>query len=117
MKLQDYISETLKQIILGVKDAQEFAKDQGAIINGQDWDVYSSSATYLVYHDQYSGPIQTIEFDVEVTTAESDSAQGGIGIFVGPIGVGTKGQIDSKNSSMNHLRFNIPIKLPHQEKK
>ena len=33
MKLQDFVSETLQQIIRGIKDAQEKTKDSGAEVS------------------------------------------------------------------------------------
>lgn len=33
MDLKEFVSETLKEIIAGIKDAQEYAKENGSIIN------------------------------------------------------------------------------------
>ena len=48
---------------------------------------------------------RNIEFDVVVTTSESDTAKGGFGIFVGPVGAGLQGQDGFQNRSMNHLKL------------
>ena len=42
MELNRFISETLKEIIAGVKDAQEFAKENGACINPNQFGTLTS---------------------------------------------------------------------------
>ncbi len=37
MEFKDYISQTLTQLIEGVRNAQEFAKEHGAIIKGKQF--------------------------------------------------------------------------------
>lgn len=41
MDLKDFVSETLKEIIEGVKDAQDFAIENGAVINPTSFGVVS----------------------------------------------------------------------------
>jgi len=56
-----------------------------------------------------------VEFDVALTTVEGGQAKSGIGVFVGPVGVGTQAQIDAQNSVVNRIRFSVPVLLPQQE--
>jgi hypothetical protein len=116
MELKTYISETLKQIIDGVKTAQDYAKDNNSVISGTKLTILNhQSLSTLVYWDTSDqSPIQNIEFDVEVTTIENNEISGGMGIFVGPVTAGVKGGTKGQNSSTNHLRFSIPLKLPQQ---
>jgi hypothetical protein len=114
MELKDYVSQTLIQIIEGVEAAQEIAKAKGAIINGQGM-VFARGQNSGSYHNSFDGRVyQPIEFDVAITTMESDNAKGGFGIFVGPIGAGVQGQTGSQNSSQNNIKFSIPLALPRQ---
>ena len=111
MKLKDFVAETLNEIIDGVMEAQTHYQGKGGSVNpdtlsssgspeGKIWD--RSSKTYA----------QKIDFDVAVTTSEGTEARGGVGIFVGPIGLGSQGKLDASNISYNRIRFSIPIVLP-----
>lgn len=100
MKLQDFVSETLIEIVNGVKQAQVAVKGSKAEINP-------------------SRPIEgvkerPIEFDVAVTTIEGTETKGGVGIFVGPVGIGTQGRSDSSSSSVSRIKFSVPVKYPYQ---
>jgi hypothetical protein len=101
MELKDYISETIKQIVQGVKTAQLFAVENGAVINGSRFRVSSSSNTNsLVLMDNGDGSIvQIIEFDIAIPTQESENSKGGVGIFVGTIGAGLHGNTGFQNTS------------------
>ena len=96
MKLQDFVSQTLEEIIAGVTSAQASAKTRGACINPSDTIIR----------------LQEVEFDVAVTTTEGTQTEGGVGIFVGLVGPGSRGQSDSTNQSMTRIKFSVPVQLP-----
>ncbi|MBP7052952.1 MAG: hypothetical protein KBE65_18255 [Phycisphaerae bacterium] len=100
MKLQEFVNESLREIIAGVKEAQEYAKDNNATVN-------ASPPTLRP-------PIKEVEFDVAVTSIEGSQAQAGAGIFVAGLGLGAKGKMDTSNSSATRIRFSVPVCLPHQ---
>ncbi len=114
MELKDFVSETLKQIIIDVKSAQEIAKEQGGQINPSG--MYATAASEnTVLRGPNREVVQEIEFDVAVTTTQEDQAKGGIGIFVGGIGIGVQGQSGDRNSAINRIKFKVPIILPFQK--
>jgi hypothetical protein len=114
MKLEDFVSETLQEIIRGVLGAQEFAANHGGEVVPPDV-FYQGGATSERYWDQKDDfPVASIEFNVAVTAAEESSAKGGAGVFVGPFGVGTQGTLDSANQSVSRIKFTVPMKLPKQ---
>lgn len=55
-----------------------------------------------------------LEFDVAVTTQEDSKTKGGIGIFVGSIGIGAQGQSGTSLSEINRIKFKVPLALPEQ---
>ena len=114
MELREFVSETLKQVIDGVKLAQDHAQKQGAKINPQNA-YLTSRGDYLVARENKSPVVQQIEFDVAVTTAEGAQAKGGLGIFVAGVGMGTQGQIESKDSTVSRVKFSVLVVLPRQE--
>ena len=111
MKLKDFVAETLKELIDGVIDPQDYCSAKGASIN----------STTIVYQIQDSSQMmdqrdgrraQMVEFDVAVTATEGTETKGGIGVFVGAIGLGSQGKSDSANSSVSRIKFSIPVVLP-----
>jgi chemotaxis protein CheY-P-specific phosphatase CheC len=113
MELQQFVSEALKQIVSGISDAQKEMVGIKAFINPPDPRYYgvSSQGCHLQYGDSV---VQNIEFDVAVTTSEGKETKGGIGIFVGSVGVGTQGKSDSSSMSVSRIKFSVPIAFPTQ---
>jgi hypothetical protein len=109
MELKDFVAETLKQIIEGVKNAQDYAQESGGQINPQ-WSSGKSGESVMVARRIF--PIKEVEFDVAVTAAEGTKTKGGIGIFVGPVGLGSHGQSDASSSSISKIKFSVPMVLP-----
>ena len=112
MELKNFVAETLRQIIAGVKEVQDEAESMGAKVNPNHIASEDKSLMWVIGMDQV---VQVVEFDVAVTTTEGDKAKGGIGIFVGPLGVGVQGENETVNSTQNRIKFSVPVKLPTQE--
>lgn len=113
MKLEEFVAETLKQIINGVVEAQEFAKDKGAVVVPKGLMNFSTNSPN--YADKYrENPAQVIEFDVAVTTTEKNETSGKAGVFVSILKAGVEGKDGIENSTNSRLKFYIPINLPTQ---
>jgi len=113
MELKDFVSETLKHVMEGVKIAQEKAAEMGGVINPKGILNSDPKAT----RGPFGEPVQYIDFDVVVSTSDLDKAKGGLGIFVGEIGIGVKGEVEEQNTAVNRIRFSVPVYLPSQEVK
>jgi hypothetical protein len=107
MELQQFITESLKQIVDGVVDAQGYVKTKGGSINpvvnglpNRSWDQRTQTL------------VQEVEFDVAVTTTEGKETKGGIGVVTGILAIGSQGKTDTSNVALTRLRFIIPIALP-----
>ena len=112
MGLKDFITETLTQMMEGVKNAQEKAKEFGAIINPPS--EYSKEDTISMRNSigEYQR-IQTVEFDVSLTSTSTSDTKKGISVAFAGIGVeGGKGN-NEQNAIMNRIKFTIPIALPN----
>jgi len=112
MKLQEFVSETLKEIIAGVKEAQKYAELEGAWISPRMFSPAKSEVRYFAEKDHAT--IEQIEFDVAVTSTEGSATEAGAGIFVAAIGLGVKGKSDTSSSSISRIKFSIPLGLPMQ---
>lgn len=113
MDLKDFVGETLKQIIDGVITAQQHAGQAGAAVN-PDKLFTSEAAPGQMFVGHNALPANAVDFDVLVSTAQDDKAKGGVGLFVGPIGVGAQGEAGSASSTSNRIKFSVPILLPRQ---
>jgi hypothetical protein len=113
MELQEFVSETLKEIIAGVKEAQVYARDNGAVAN-PGTSRHVPPGMYERGSSQDLSPIEKVEFDVAVTSTDASETQAGAGIFVAAFGIGVKDKSDTSNSSISRIRFSVPIVLPEQ---
>ncbi len=112
MNLADFITETLVQIINGVKKAQEGTKESGAAIN--------PVGLYRI-HDQlagrgyHSGEVtETVEFDEAVTVEEGTIKEKGGGL-VSVVSVGAKKHTEAHRSSISRIKFSVQALLPPGE--
>ena len=111
MKLNEFVAETLKEIIDGIVEAQKYYSAKGGTVNSANISYSTVEGTQIV--DRHSGQLgQMIEFDVAVTTMEGTETKGGIGVFVGAMGLGSQGKSDASNTSVSRIKFSVPILLP-----
>lgn len=106
MDLKDFISETLKEIVAGVKDAQEFAKEYGAIINPTNFGTAKPKAIMNKDNDEVTA-VQRIDFSLSLQ--QSYTADGKIGIGVLDIG---KVEGGYSNIKENRVNFSVLVVLP-----
>lgn len=113
IELKTFVEESLKQIIDGVRTAQVHALEKGGLVNpigvwqqvAGDWRLMEGEV------DRFG---QNVQFDVAITANEDSKASGGIGVFVGAFGVGSKGETGEAASSMSRIQFSVPLALPQQ---
>ncbi|MEM9413262.1 MAG: hypothetical protein AAGA30_19285 [Planctomycetota bacterium] len=108
VELKQFVSETLRQIIAGVADAQQQIDSEflGAAIapSGQG----TRDDTILN---------QTVTFDVAVMAESGTKTSGGIGITIGAINLGSTGKSSNDHSLTNRVQFSVPIHLPGQKRR
>ncbi|CAM1364242.1 hypothetical protein [Tenacibaculum xiamenense] len=115
MKLEDFISESIIQIINGVEKAQRFALEKKAKVNPKSLILLKASENSYV--DEYSNkPAQSIDFDISITTKEEGGTSGKLGVFVSVFKAGVEGREAIENFTSNKIKFSVPIVLPYQEK-
>jgi Pyruvate/2-oxoacid:ferredoxin oxidoreductase gamma subunit len=116
MTLEDFISESLTQIINGVKKAQTHAEQNGAKVNSSTF--RRAKTIGDSYYDLNSGSsVQVIDFDIAVTAKEQGGSSGRAGVFVTVFGAGIEGSESSENFTSNRIKFSVPISLPYQKTK
>jgi hypothetical protein len=119
MDLQTFISESLRQIIVGVRSAQEYVTQHptGAIVNpGGLRALQKDSKGQFQAHDASTGlPVHQVEFDVAVTIAQSSEGKAGGGLLVAGLGIGGQKTSAAESSSVSRIKFSVPIVWPNPE--
>lgn len=111
MQLDDFVSETLKQIIKGVVEAQEFGNGKNAKVNPDSARFHSPTAAVQTMCQETGVPLQHVAFDVAVTVSEEKNEEGK-GKSVGSISVSPAGTNSTQNSSVSRIKFEVPVLLP-----
>jgi len=108
MKLDQYVEETIKQIIDGVGAASAYATSKGASVNPI---AVGGDNARLFVRGKDLVPVHELEFHVAVSVTESQSASTPE-ITVGSITQGSSGSNSEAINSSNTIKFSIPIALP-----
>lgn len=102
MELQNFITETLKQIVEGVQGAQKY--------------IATKQINATIQPKKSQEKIETVEFDVAVTSIESNQSGISGGIKVASIfNIGGEGKNLSSEQNISRIKFKVQIELPHQE--
>ncbi|HTC01396.1 MAG TPA: hypothetical protein VK705_12010 [Ferruginibacter sp.] len=114
MNLDEFISETLKGIVKGIKDSQDFAKENGARINPHvgKWD-QNKMLTVFYMDEEFPRAVSTINFDIAVTTANEQGTEGKAGINVLSFGIGGKLSDTDKKETISRIKFEVNVVLPN----
>ncbi len=128
MKLQEFVSETLIQIVGGVGDAVKAIQgDETTMIAGAGGErgakinpPLSTSAETLEKKgyriDTSNRPVQNVEFDVAVMVDEKTevkgTAKGKAGLLVAAIGLDVEGGVERKDATVHRIKFAVPVVLP-----
>jgi hypothetical protein len=106
MELHEFVKETLVQIVSGVVEAQrsEVVSDSSGAIAPSGHEVSDKDRL-----------VQEVKFDVGITAGSGTATKGGVGVFIGPVTLGSQGTSKDTNASTNRVQFSIPIYLPSQK--
>ena len=110
MELNEFISQTIKEIFDGIKNVQSNYKTDNGSVNSDT--ISCNTDVWKLWGKDTYQPAHLIEFDVAVTTTEGKGTKGGIGVFVGPVGLGSQGKSEISNTSYSRIKFSVPVFLP-----
>ncbi len=106
MDLQNFISETLKAIISGTKEAQTFAAKNGACVNPYEFGTCKPEHI-IDMGDGTVSMVQPVSFDLCIE--ETDTKDGKIGVQV------ISGKFESSSKAINRVKFSIAVSLPRMK--
>lgn len=104
MELRTFVKKALLDIVGGVQDAQAETDDGTVVPSGINRNYES------VKHGV--SELQSVDFEVCVTTEESKGTEGKLGVVNSFIGAGVAGKSANESSNSSKLRFRVPIQLP-----
>ena len=107
MELDKFVSKTLSMISKGVAEAQKECREYGVVVNDAPSTMHRDTG---VYGSNYS-ILQTVEFDVAITTEDSSNGEGKISVM----GIGVGGGNQSKDTYSSRIKFNVPVSFPKGE--
>lgn len=112
MELKDFITQTISQVMEGVKESQKLAEEVGGSVNpkGQVY-LTAESAPFMDKETTRIGDF--IHFDVEVEVIEGKGESGGAKISIPSVG-GFWGKLSRRrqNRSINRVNFRLPVIYP-----
>ena len=111
MNLEEFISDTLTQIIRGVKKADEQAKvaNDGGRVNPAVMDPGNKTRT-AVFGNLYQ-TTEMVEFDIALSVTNEKTGSGKVGILhIASVG----GEASSTNMSVSRVKFKVPVALPQE---
>lgn len=104
MELKEFIKHSLIEITTAVAEARKEVKSVGVFIAE-----YNTNGNSVINNEKKYCITKDCNFDIAVTTSKETNAEGKAGISVMSIGVGTKAEAKSNNSSVSRISFSIPI--------
>ncbi|MER9270446.1 hypothetical protein [Mesorhizobium sp. M0643] len=102
MDLDEFISETLRQILAGIAKVQE--TDLGKNVNAAFPGVLGSN---LAMHPDF-GAFARVDFDVAITAESSTGGKGSIRVW----SIGAEVGKDSRSQTVSRVVFAVPLRLP-----
>ena len=107
MNLREFIREALVEIITGVGDARAEVEEHGALIASDT--VNRGYKEAKITTDDHARTVSLVEFDIALANADSKDTKGGIGVFLGSVGLGSQGASHDETSSSSRIKFAVPV--------
>lgn len=115
MNLRDFIREALVEIVAGVDAARSEVAKHGSLAGSDQIHGHTQEAGIL--NDAQGRTVSMVEFDIALANADSKDTKGGIGVFLGSVGLGSQGASHGETSSHSRIKFSVPLVLPGGKRK
>lgn len=111
MELQEFIKTAISEIVAGVAEASELCEAHGGRAGSMQ--LYGYVKDNKVMTDEDERPVTTVEFDIALTEGSSKDTKGGIGVYLGAVGLGSQGASHGETSTHSRIKFTVPVVLPN----
>lgn len=113
MQLDEFIKESLTQIMNGVIDAQKESVGKKYVINP-----YTRKKSDVIGNVMFDFSLKdkmSIDYEIILTNNTSNKNKGGIGVFLGGVGIGGQNDSTNENNNLTKVKFPIPVVFPGNE--
>lgn len=114
MDLQKFITESLVEIMTGIKDAQSDLKAKGSHsrICPTVSNAFSGSQIHVLGRSEKGQIVSLIEFDIAVEITSEGGGGGKISVAMGLLNAGADGTSKQGDKVASRLKFNVPVAYP-----
>ena len=98
MELKQFVTDTLTEIVDGVKEAQTKCLSCSTI--------NSPSSRHADVQ------AQLVEFDIALASSDDTKTKGGIGVFLGTVVLGSQGESGTSATSHSRIKFSVSVMFP-----
>lgn len=110
MELNEFVKDVIVSIYDGISEAKK-ATGKPVLPSGG---LISEGIPYVkngIGPNTHATMISNLEFEVTLTDGTKDGVNGGIGVLLGSLTLGAKGNSETQQTSLSKIKFNIPIEL------
>ena len=116
MNLREFISQSMLEIVQGIRDSQQEARKLLAEVNPllSKGDIPNSRTDIAppgIGQVGYAPHTLFIEFDVAVLATTDSKNKGGFGLFVAGFGAGAVSESTNANTTHSRIKFTLPLSL------
>lgn len=106
VSLEDFISETLVQIVRGTHRAQDALGD---LANVNPPDLRKKTSLQKPAWHEATPKTHNVEFDVQLTASSATQTSGDAGVKLAVFSAKTDGQSNKETQQFNRIQFSIPL--------
>jgi hypothetical protein len=110
MELQEFIKMALTEIVAGVAEASDAAASLGGSVGTIE--LYGQVKENKVVTNDKGMPVAMVDFDIALAETAGTDTKGGIGVYLGAVGLGSQGASHGETSSHSRIKFSVPVILP-----
>lgn len=112
VKLEDFVANSLVQIVRGVEKAQEQLDGSDAKVSPSMQTLADKNSIGRADGADNLQPVYNVTFDVAVVGTEDEKTAGGVGVVLGAFALGSKGESSEGTAQTSRIQFKVPILLP-----
>ncbi len=114
MEIRDFISETLSEIVAGIKDAQPKVQEAGGAVNPKGCN-YPNLEKFTIQHKETSRVGDNVEIEIAVTAVKTENSGGKMGVSLQVFEASIGGGSQAQSGSVSRVKFKIPVIFPKSE--
>lgn len=117
--LDEYVKDTLVQIVNGINEANKELIQKGAFVpsdNIHSWGNATIEGLEAFDNKEQSHLVRNVDFDIAVAVKNEKANGGKAGLEVMSVQLGKNKNSSLSSSSVNRIKFSLPLALPFQNK-